>query len=417
MPRKSGVTDPSKVEDGREDDMEDVIDVSLKASKDYGKLETGKETEVPEDEVSPEKSEDDAVKVKSKDKSDDQSDDQTDFKKLSVRETLKHALKEHNESEQEKVQEDKTKEDETKIKTKDEKESEYDVPSSWSKKKEVWNKLDNEAKAFISQREKEISDGFAKYGDDNKRFKDLDNVIAPRRESIQRSGFQEHQVIDKLFQWMESLSGPYKIDAFKALGQNFGIDLSQINPATSSMQDNTRGNQNTNSESDADLPPAIKQYFENVNSELQNISNKLQTKDQQEASNFVSAWAADKPHYDNVRTIMHSLLASGTIPLKNGQLDLDTAYGMATRAHPEVSASIVKENEDKRKEAEQKKAEEIERKKQEKLAASRKASASLKVRAPMGGVSNSLNGNKPNPVKLSVRDSIKSAMKEVLESS
>jgi hypothetical protein len=72
--------------------------------------------------------------------------------------------------------------------------------------------------------------------------------------------------------------------------------------------------------------------------------------DQEAANRHVDAWARDKPHFSKVRQRMgeiistdHDLLRSGKMGLgtiRDGNIDLDHAYDLATRMHPETLSEI-----------------------------------------------------------------------------
>ena len=72
--------------------------------------------------------------------------------------------------------------------------------------------------------------------------------------------------------------------------------------------------------------------------------------EQEEADRKVSEWSKDKPHFPKVRQRMGEiiqtdldLLKSGRMGLgtvKDGNLDLDHAYDLATRMHPETLAEM-----------------------------------------------------------------------------
>jgi len=136
-----------------------------------------------------------------------------------------------------------------------------------------------------------------------------------------------------------------------------------------------------------------------------------QIEKQKQAQDYLSTWASDKPHFEKVRPVMFGLLQSGVIPLKNGQLDLDSAYQRAIYADPEVREAIQAEEKEK---ADQKAAQEkkdAELKRLQKLNAAKKAST-LSTRAPTGNFKPADNKNKK---PMSVRDSIMAARREVEE--
>lgn len=285
-------------------------------------------------------------------------------------------------------------------------------PPGWTKEgKAIWEKLPPEAQTSVLKREKEFSDGVAGYAQKARAYDELDQVIAPRRQQITQFGVTPAQTIDRLFQWMEALSNPnagVKSNAFKALASSFGVDVAQL-------ISNAENSQTTD---DAGRPlnqshPQIDQLSQYVSAEIGTLKQQLATQREETAGKVITNWASDKTHFPQVRDIMHHLLATGIVPLKNGEVDLDTAYAQAIKLHPEVSAEIEREASEKAaKDAAEKS------KKEAQLSAARAAKAKqagsgLKPAAP--SLTTSKPGGKPNGIgtkKPSVRDSLMMSISE-----
>ncbi len=89
-------------------------------------------------------------------------------------------------------------------------------------------KLSREERNILFQREREIETGMAPNRERLERYSELEKVIAPRAQMIQKYGVSPAQTIDKLFQWMELLSHPdpnTKVAALQNLAQRAGLDL------------------------------------------------------------------------------------------------------------------------------------------------------------------------------------------------
>ena len=289
--------------------------------------------------------------------------------------------------------------------------SDAQPPNGWTKEaKAIWNKLPDSVKESVAKREKEASDGFKKYGEATNRLKELDAVIAPRREAIQRFGVSEAQTVDRLFQWMDALTGANKVNSWLALGQNFGINVNELVNKAGSQQSPAVNSQQQAAPQGNQIPDPIKQYVEGA---MGSVSQYLNQQKQEAANGILSNWAKDKPHFQDVRKTMFALLNTGTIPLKDGNLDLDTAYDYACNANPEIRAELASASA----EAAEKKAaankEKAEAARIIKVNAARRAGASIKPTAPTGG-DKSRKPAKGNSQAISVRDSIRESISELV---
>lgn len=298
-------------------------------------------------------------------------------------------------------------------KTKEEKTeaSKIEPPPYWKNKgKSVWDKLSDQDKNLLVAREKEVSDGFAQISQKVKSFDEMEKVLAPRAQTIQQFGVSQAQVVDRLFSWMEALGHPnpsVKYNSFKELANSFGIDIAQLSPKQPQSQDGEV-------ETDPNTPPEwFSEYVQNTEAKIGALNQSITSQQQAAADAYVSNWASNKPHYSKVSQLMGQLVASGVVPLKNGQVDLDGAYEKAILLHPEVSAQIQLEAEEKAKADAKAKADKEAKEKADKLARAKKAGAGLKPAAPSQPLQSAkLNGkNKPT----SVKDSIRAALEDLRE--
>jgi len=347
--------------------------------------------------------------------------DKKDFKKLSTREAIKDAWKEQEKKEESPA--DKTAKPSDKAlkevldtakdtAQKKEPSTTTAAPVSWSKEaKAQWNTLPPDIQAAINKREKEASDGFKDYGEKTKRLKELETVLAPRQEAIRNFGVSEAQTVDRLFQWMEALANPnkqYAAQQLMLLGKNFGITLPANNAATQQQQ-----------EGGVEIPEPLRNFMENINTKVETLEQQRQREaydrqqsEQQGAKDYLNNWAKDKPHYEKVKTVMYGLLNSGAIPLKDGALDLDSAYNQAVYANPEVRELVMQEEANQKAAKEEQKRKDAELVRLKKLNAAKKAST-LSNRAPSGNAGQ----QKQQTRAQSVRESIAAARREVMENS
>jgi hypothetical protein len=291
-------------------------------------------------------------------------------------------------------------------------------PTSWSTEaKSDFNKLPASVRQAVAKREKEVSDGFAQYKAIKDKYDSFEHVIAPRRQQIQQFGVSEAETVDRLFKWMEALTGPNKLSAYQELGRSFGI--------TNGQQPQPNGADNSGEATD-DLPPELKRIvdtFTSATSEIDKIKAQMQAQQEAEArarqtatQNFLTDWSKDKTHFQTVRQAMHGLITSGAIATETGpdgkpaitSKVLDAAYEHACYANPTVRAELLQKSEADRIAKEKKAQQEAERKRHAQQAAAR--AVSIKPSAPTNGVARS---KAPQSNKsVSVRDSINKALRE-----
>lgn len=296
------------------------------------------------------------------------------------------------------------------------------TPAPASLPKEVtadWDKLPSSAQTYLTRVQKDLTDTKSMLGRIQAQSRDMDQVIAQYKPSIDQLGVTPAQTVDRLFQWMNGLSGPHKVSVARQLLQNFGIDLNQ------QQQQDTQDNQQQQQQQ-AYIPPEVSENLSALTNEVTALKQQQQQQRERAAAETVNSWAGlqpdgtykNKPHYEKVRQSMFSLMASGAVPMikdgyGNDRLDLDGAYEAACYANAEVRASLEQEKQEQLKEQQKKDAEAKKQREKEKVEAAKKASGSIKPGAP----ANTPNSN-PAPRKnangtVSVRDSIKHAFREV----
>lgn len=292
------------------------------------------------------------------------------------------------------------------------------APPGWTKEgKAHWNTLPPDVQASVSKREKEFSEGIAKYATKAKAYDEMEQVIAPRRQAITQHGVTVPQTIDRLFQWMEALSHQdlnHRVNSFKALAQSFGVDISRLAPKSQINQDD---NDADPQEPDPNQPPAwFQNYASQVDNKLQTVESQFVQQNQSAAQKFISTWAKDKPHFESVRQTMFQLIQSQIVPLKDGEIDLDGAYEKAVQLHPEVSAQVQQEAEERAEAEANAKAAQKAKETAARLKKAQLAGSGLKPSAPSIGSSSKPNGKANGSAKSeSVRDSLRRSLDELRE--
>ena len=278
-------------------------------------------------------------------------------------------------------------------------------PPGWTKEgKTSWSSLSPDIQKSVLKREKEFSDGIAAYANKSKAYDEFDRVIAPYREQIKAIGATEYETVGRLFQWMDALARPQtKLEAFKALGAAYGIDINQ-------MVSGSQQNEPVQDEHNSDKPPNwFNEFAGTVGQKLTSIEKRYENEQQSAAERSINQWAADKEHFSEVRELMYGLIQSGRFPPKNGMIDLDGAYNAAIYAHPEVRQQILEKE---RMEATSlSESDAANRANAARLAAikARKAGVGIRPTAPS---TNILSNSNKSSKSASVRDSIMEAIEE-----
>jgi hypothetical protein len=279
------------------------------------------------------------------------------------------------------------------------------APDNW-KDTADWDKIPASVRQKIIKREEEVSNGFRHYGEKARAFDEYEQFVGPRRQSMARIGVSPAQVVGRALDWMDALGHPdpkVKGEAFRVLAGNFGIDVASLAGGNSGGESfRVAGGDGS------ELPDQVKAYISGMESkvaaleqQLGGVVNNFQSQQDRAAGEYLTQWAEKRPHFAKVQPLMVKLLNSGAVPLKNGTLDLDTAYDMAVNANPEVRELVRLETARAAKDMADKKAKKLGKDKQVALTKARAANGSLKPGSPTAATL------RKNATGLSVRDTIK----------
>jgi hypothetical protein len=275
-------------------------------------------------------------------------------------------------------------------------------PASWTAaEKQIWPTLPDALKNAVLKHDQNTRKGVAEL---QTKYQEVDAAIAPYHAVMRQNNVTPGQAINQLFKWHMELAGPNKIEAFRTLAKNFGVDLSTVAAGSN------HGAQ-ANADPLSSLPENLRPIITGLETRLKGFEEQNASAMQIAAKQTWDNWSKDKPHAERVRGLMAQLIngdlaliqagqpqVSNTI--RNGSIDMDSAYNAAIYANPEVRSAILQEEQGKR-DAEAKAA----------AARARKAGASLRSGAPAGPVSGSANSSAPRAE--SVKESIVRALAEV----
>ena len=202
-------------------------------------------------------------------------------------------------------------------------------PPGWSaESKAYFNSLppDHPLRKDVAKREDEVSSGFKKYSETDKKYQEIEQVLAPARQVYQKAGVQsDAEAIKRLFAWEAQIrSNPTQ--ALADLARQYGVSLTPNPSEPSTAQD---------------IPPALKpvlDQFGGISQEVTSLKGVIESMQQDRVSTAIQAFATDPkhPHFEKVRIPMGQLMQAGIV----GPNDLEGAYQKAVLLDPELSAQI-----------------------------------------------------------------------------
>jgi len=228
-------------------------------------------------------------------------------------------------------------------------------PAAWDKTaKAAWSKLPPEVQAAALKREADVQKGV----DDLKsKYAEIDQALAPHLNAIRAHGHTPAAAVQQMFSWFQALSASPD-QAFPALLKSFNYDPARLVPKptqpAAAAAAPAAGDAKSGDQPAGEIPPAVQQYIsgleqkvqqfaQQVNQQLGGIQNNYQAQREAETKGVLANWSKDKPYFEKVRGTMAQLIQSGIVPLKDGAVDLDTAYDKAVWADPELRAAIQQE--------------------------------------------------------------------------
>ena len=248
-----------------------------------------------------------------------------------------------------------------------------------------------------------------------KQYSDIDAAFAPHDDAITRNGHTRAAATAQLFGWFQALASDPK-KAFPALVQSFGYRPEDIfgaapAPAAAAATPDPATAEQATTPPVAQIPPEFTRMLEDLQRKVGTFEQTFAQQSEAQTRDTLTKWSTGKPYFEDVRQQMGQLIASGVVPLKDGQVDLDGAYEAAVWANPEVRAKVLADQQ-KATAAEAAKKEAERKKKQQAAAeAARRASVSVPGAAP-GSATPAAAGAKRGTGK-SIRDTILASIAEV----
>lgn len=289
------------------------------------------------------------------------------------------------------------------------------APASLSKEARAeWAKTPKVVQDAIIKREADVSKGVEQL---KANYAELDRVLAPRLETLKRTGHKPAEAVNQLFAWFEALSANPDV-AFPALASSFKYDWQ----AKLGKQPDPKANGKEAPEPQ-DIPPAVQQYVSGLEQKLAklegamteqlgSLQSNFATQSQNRTNEMLGQWSKDKPHFEAVREKMARLIGAGVGLKEDGSVDLDTVYDEAVYANRETRELVLQEQQAKAEAVRKAKVEKEKQAQQAQADKARRTAVGLGTGAP--GAPASPNA-KTNKVRKSVRESILDAKEELTQ--
>jgi hypothetical protein len=210
------------------------------------------------------------------------------------------------------------------------------APGSWPKEmKERFGALPADVQDYVIQREADVSRAINQYSQKAKAYDQLAGTLAPYEPILRADGLEPVGVINGLMQTYQTLrnAAPHqKAIAVAQMVQQFGVDLSLLSED---------GQQPGNSAYD----PQVYDKLNRLENELLQRRHAEEQAAEREVMTTIDQFRVNAPHFDAVQAHMGALLQNGAAK------DMQDAYDQACWANPEVRATLLREQEAKRREA------------------------------------------------------------------
>jgi len=299
------------------------------------------------------------------------------------------------------------------------------VPAPESLPKEAkaeWDKTPPAIQQAFVKREEDMARGVQ---DLKNRYTLIDQAIAPHTDALRQMNASPGEAVNRMFLWFKALAGK-PADAFPALAQSMGIDWAKLSAPKVAGAAPMEGQQ-APANGAPEIPEPVKQYVGRLEGQLQqmqqyvqqiggrfgSVENTINEQNQARTVENLNFWSKDKPYFQEVRQEMGKLIETGIVPLKDGQVDLDTAYERAIYLNPTVRAKVLAEQQQANNQVQQQSRDAATTAQQTQVNRARKASVSLPATSTPGSGNGAPAVKRKPGEKTSVRDSLKAAVAQL----
>lgn len=296
------------------------------------------------------------------------------------------------------------------------------APDSLTKEaKAEWDKAPQAIKEAFVKREADMAAGVQEL---KQKYSLIDDALAPHNDALRQMNATPGEAVNRLFLWFKALAGS-PTQAFPQLAQSMGYDWNKVVAAIGGGGPAMPGTAGA-SPTVPEIPAPVQQYVGKLEQQINNLQQQLGQVDsrfnsvqqdlnaQNEAKTRenLNIWAAGKEFYEDVRKDMAAMIQSGMIPLKNGQVDLDTAYERAIYYNPDARAKVLAKQQQANQQVQQTTEAATAAQNKGQVARARKAAVSLPASTTPGAGNGALPQRKPGQ-KLSVKDSLREAISQL----
>lgn len=295
------------------------------------------------------------------------------------------------------------------------------APDSLTKEaKAEWDKAPRAIQEAFVKREQDMAAGVNEL---KQKYSLIDEALAPHNDALRQMNATPGEAVNRLFLWFKALAGS-PVQAFPSLAKSMGYDWGKVVQAIqggAQPQAPAAGQ-----EAVPEIPAPVQQYVGRLEQQINNLQQQLgqvgsrfdsvqqdlNAQNEAKTRENLSIWSSGKEFYEDVRKDMAALIQTGMIPLKNGQVDLDTAYERAIYYNPDVRAKVLAKQQQANQQVQQTSEAATAAQKQGQVARARKAGVSLPASTTPGSGNGAIAQKKPGQ-KLSVKDSLKEAIAQL----
>lgn len=289
------------------------------------------------------------------------------------------------------------------------------APDSLSKEaKAEWEKTPPAVQQAFIKREADSARGVQEL---KQRYDQIDQALAPHNDALRQMNASPGEAVNRLFLWFKALAGS-PVQAFPELAKSMGYDWNKVTEAISGAQKpaQQQSQQQPIPEYVQQLQNEIAQLkgnFGQFGNQFQNIQQEMNAQNEAKTRENLSIWSNGKEFFDDVRQDMAQLIQSGMVPLKNGQVDLDTAYERAIYYNPDIRAKVLAKQQQANQQVQQTADAATTAQKQGQVAKARKAAVSLPASSTPGAGNGQIAASRKSGQRLSVKDSLKEAIAQL----
>lgn len=357
--------------------------------------------------------------------------------RLSVRDEIKKAMAESNQTGQPKPKAKKADTPKQAAQQASAAQQQQQTPQQAQSSIAAPDRLSKEAKAEWDKTPESIKQAFVKAEQDMQRGVDelkqkyagIDQALAPHTDALRQMNATPAEAVNRMFLWFKALAGS-PAQAFPGLAKSMGLDWNQIIAAAQGQQGQQQAQgqqpQGQQQATPPVIPDEIKTYVSGLETSVRNLAQQLnamqtgfgsiqhdiQAEQMRKTEENLSLWSKDKEFFEEVRQDMARLIQADPELLKNGQVDLDGAYERAIYYNPVVRAKVLAKQQQANQQVQQEATTAATTARQTQVAKAKKAAVSLPVGSAPGLANGATTQRKPQG-RTSVRDSIKAAMAEL----